>query len=223
LIVGTTGYIPYRSVVQIKDSDLSKELPINVVLKPLLVEEAKQNPEPAPKPPEPETPKPPVIETVVMKDLTIQSEPTNAKIYINGAATGFTTPNVIKLKPGTYLIQIMKEGYESTSRSVTFSRESSRQSIFLTLKAVPVIVFINSQPEGARIYLNNIYTGKNTPSSLSLSFGTHTIMVGKAGFEDQAINVTASPGVILKPILFSLKLKPSTNWRTQYWTNLYEN
>jgi serine/threonine protein phosphatase PrpC len=224
LIVGKEGYEPQRVVIQIKDTDLSKQHQYPLVLKPLESDVGSTIPEPPTNPIETKPTNPPVQEpTGVSSELTIQSDPTGAKIFINGEPTGLITPNVIKKKPGVYLVQVMKDGYESASRSVDLSGESSKQSIFFPLKALPVSLSVTSQPGGAKIYLDNIFTSLYTPSTLSLSLGSHTIMVGKAGFEEQSITITIKPGVIPQPISFILKRKLGTNNIINIWTLPYED
>jgi serine/threonine protein phosphatase PrpC len=222
LIIGKEGYEPYRQVIQIKDTDLTKQIRIDEILKP--IEKEPDTPKPPIEPIIPELPQPPTEKPVeVLNELTIQSEPTGAKIFVNGAATGLITPNVIKKKPGVYLIQLMKDGYESSSRSVDLSGEFSKQTIYLTLKALPVSLTVTSQPGGAKIYLDNNFTSLYTPATLSLSLGSHTIMVGKAGFEEQSITITVNPGIPLQPLSFVLKRKPGTNRIIDYWVIPYED
>jgi hypothetical protein len=209
-------------VIQIKDTDLTKQIRIDEILKP--IEKEPDTPKPPIEPVIPEPPQPPIEKPVeVLNELTIQSEPTGAKIFVNGAATGLITPNVIKKKPGVYLIQLMKDGYESSSRSVDLSGEFSKQTIYLTLKALPVSLTVTSQPGGAKIYLDNNFTSLYTPATLSLSLGSHTIMVGKAGFEEQSITITVNPGISLQPLSFVLKRKPGTNRIIDYWVIPYED
>lgn len=224
LIVGANGYEPYRQVIVIRESDLNKEIPVTLLLKPIDVIST-NNPNEKPSKPviTPEPTKPPESNLSTICDLIIQSDPSGAKIFINGSSIGLVTPNVYRIKPGSYLVQIIKEGYESSSRSVVLTSDSNKQTIFFTLKAKLVLLSVNSQPGGAKIYLNNAYTGKNTPATLSLTPGTYTIMAGKAGFDEQAITIIITPGESPKPILFTLKRKPSPNQRIDFLGNMYES
>jgi serine/threonine protein phosphatase PrpC len=224
LIVGKEGYETRRFVIQIKDTDLTKQLQYPLILTPVEKETGTTIPEPPTKPVEIQPSNPPDQPPIeIYSEIIIQSDPTGAKIYINGAATGLITPNVIKKKPGVYLVQVMKDGYDSASRSVDLSEGASKQSIFLKLSPLPVSLSVTSQPSGAKIYIDNIFTTLYTPATLSLTLGSHTIMINKAGFEEQAITITVKPSEPLQPLSFILKRKPGTNRTINYWGLPYEN
>lgn len=211
LIAGKNGYEPIRKVIAIRDMDINKTIDITLELKTIAQNTAPPPVVEPPKQPPVETNPPPIIPpsvpVVVQCELIVQSDPTGAKIFLNSQYTGFQTPNVLKVNPGTYAIQIMKDGYESASRTVLLSNDSNKQSVFIKLKPIPIVLTISSDPSGAKIYLDNIFTGKVTPNSISVGVGTHTITIAKAGFEEQAQIVTLSPGMKGQFFTFTLKLK----------------
>jgi serine/threonine protein kinase len=48
--------------------------------------------------------------------LTIVSEPSFSEIFVNGASTGKFTPYMLKLSPGSYKIELRREGYKSVEK-----------------------------------------------------------------------------------------------------------
>lgn len=224
LIIGKEGYEPVRQIIQIKESDLSKQLPLSITLKPSEKEVAKKPPVEPIKPIESSEQKPPIHKpSDGLDELAVFSVPSGAKILLNGNYTGLTTPNTLKIKKGKNNIQILKEGYESANQTIDSYGNGSKRTINLTLKFIPLKVSISSEPSGAKIYLNNIFTSLYTPAILSLSLGPYVITVGKAGFLEQSVSVTVSPGIIIKPISFSLQRKTGTNRYSDGWILPYEN
>jgi serine/threonine protein kinase len=49
-------------------------------------------------------------------ELTVVSEPSFAEIFINGESTGKYTPYLLKLIPGTYKIELRREGYRNSEQ-----------------------------------------------------------------------------------------------------------
>jgi len=204
LIVEKNGYESVRQVIMVKDTDLDSTLERKLSLKPIV--QNTPSPIETPKPPPSEI-LPPPIPPVIQYEIVVQSDPIGAKILLNSQNTGLLTPNVLKVNPGTYTILIVKDGYNNASRTVTLTQDSNKQTVFMKLLPIPVVVTISSEPSGAKIYLDNIYTGKVTPDTISVGFGTHTITVAKGGFEEQSQIVTTKPGMKSQFLSFVLKLK----------------
>lgn len=118
------------------------------------------------------------------------STPFDATIIINDKNYG-TTPNTIKdLLIGDYTLILEKQGYSTITKIITITENQTitiNESLHNGKK-----VSINSQPQGAAIYINGQNKG-TTPQTLVLGFGEHAIKLvnGKKTVE-QNISVSQS-------------------------------
>lgn len=78
-------------------------------------------------------PTPPNSE-LVYGNIQVYSEPPNASIYLNGFATGYKSPTLLNnLRPGSYLITLIKEGYLGSSNFVqVYPNQTAQLNIALT-------------------------------------------------------------------------------------------
>jgi hypothetical protein len=75
------------------------------------------------------------------------------------------------------------------------ARFQTPQTVAQTVNAAPSALTINSTPVGADIYLDQNFVG-NTPSTLTVLAGKHSISVRKAGYQDWARDMNLSGGSI---------------------------
>ena len=122
------------------------------------------------------------IETVVrppevpMQWLIIDTQPTDAEVYINDQPAGHT-PYQVELPVGHYTFRLNKELYLPDGGAVELTTDGGRKTISVTLKPNFGSLQLTSEPEGgARVMLNGIDMGKNTPCTLErVPAGEHTL------------------------------------------------
>ena len=150
--------------------------------------------------------------------ISVTSQPSNAKLYIDGNYTHHLTPSdetelkdvMALLTPGSHTIKAVRG---SASAEITTNITSGiNKDIFLTLSqpvmAVPgqpaaeqFTVNIDSTPSGAKLYIDGIYTHHLTPSDAKelrdvaylLGPGQHTIRCTKANLAGEKV-VTLTTG-----------------------------
>ena len=66
--------------------------------------------------------------------LSIDSRPTGAEIFINGKDSGKTPFKQINVKPGTYKVKIVKNGYLPFVTQITIKRNQTKNFVFPLLK-----------------------------------------------------------------------------------------
>ena len=66
--------------------------------------------------------------------LSIDSKPTGAEIFINGKGSGKTPFKQINIKPGTYKIKIVKDGYLPFVTQITIKENQTKNFVFPLLK-----------------------------------------------------------------------------------------
>jgi len=124
--------------------------------------------------------------------LEISSEPSGAKVYVDGSYEG-TTPLTLELSPGTYTVKLTKEEYENYTTTVTLGAGETK-SISATLKPAYGYLSVDSSPSGAGVYVDGSYAGKTPLNGYRISPGEHTVEVRRDGYEVYTKKVTINAG-----------------------------
>jgi len=126
-------------------------------------------------------------------NIAINSKPLQADIYLNGENTNKKSPSILrKLKVGNYKIELKKEGFAASSQTITVSENKTANADFSLQSGLEVT--INSQPQGATLYINGQSKGK-CPQTLSLNFGNHNIKLsGIAKHKETAHTINIQQG-----------------------------
>ena len=134
--------------------------------------------------------------------IDISSDPSGAKVYLDGNYTGETTPaNISKVALGNHTIKLTKFGYFNATENVSVS-VGRTPPVDVNLTGYGSLS-IDSDPYGARVYLDGNYTGV-TPLYLDkLDEGNHSIRLTKRSYKDvtQEIHVSAGNTIsVSKPL-----------------------
>lgn len=130
--------------------------------------------------------------------LSVSADPEeNLFIFINGVYSGKKTPAALSLLPDSYEVSLIKKGFISEPFMVTLDEGASVPLI------IPVSeieeeeeeintsqVSISSNPQGAYIFLNGVYTGKKTPTLFNLEFGDYELLLEKSGFISDRVMIS---------------------------------
>jgi len=128
--------------------------------------------------------------------LKITSNPSGAKVYINGDYKGIT-PLTLDLAPGTYTVKLTKDEYEDYTKTVEVNPgETTTLSATLTPKFGYLTVY--SSPSDAEVYVDGDYVGKTPLEDYKLSTGDHSVVVKKNDYQDYRTTVTIEPGKTTK-------------------------
>jgi serine/threonine protein kinase len=112
----------------------------------------------------------------------IQSDPSNAEIWMNNIYRGNTPKKVTNLRPGDYRIKISKEDFEDTIKSITLNGKSSPE-LMIPLIASTGNLQIVTVPESANVILDGKKLSQLTPTSLNeIPVGEHQIEINKKGY-----------------------------------------
>ncbi|MEI6753329.1 MAG: PEGA domain-containing protein [Paludibacter sp.] len=136
--------------------------------------------------------------------LIINSEPSDADVYINNQAVG-KTPYQNELPVGKYSWRIQKDLYINEAGVVELVKGGEKQRIDVNLKLNFGYLDITSLPEsGATVKLNGIPTGQKTPCKLeNIPVGEHTLSVNLDMYEPASQRFSLGVGET-KPIVFNL-------------------
>ena len=130
--------------------------------------------------------------------IMINSVPSGAEIFIDGARTGNTTPSPVSgLSEGSHLIMVSKTGYKPLQREISIPRArdlSTGETLSFVLETYPCgSLQVESSPVGAAIYLDGIATGEKTPCTFSgIPIGVHELSL-KSGETVRTRDITVRP------------------------------
>lgn len=147
--------------------------------------------------------------------LNIISEPPGAAILVNGITTGKITPATLEdLGLQTeYRITVSKPNYQNFEQPITLASPNP-QTIMATLELVPALLqgslVVETEPAGAKIFLNNKDTGKVTPAKVEdLAVGEgYTLRLEKNDFKivEKEIEIASIQPVNVSEKLAALEL-----------------
>jgi hypothetical protein len=134
--------------------------------------------------------------------INISSHPSGAKVYLDGNDTRETTPkNNCRVAVGNHTIKLTKFGYFNATENVSVS-VGRTPPVDVNLTGYGSLS-IDSDPSGARVYLDGNYT-EVTPLYLDkLDEGNHSIRLTKQSYKDvtQEIHVSAGNTIaVSKPL-----------------------
>ncbi len=112
--------------------------------------------------------------------ISVKSVPEAAEIYVNGIYKGLTPKTLYQLKPGRYELLLRKDGYYDLKKNL-FLRKKQRFSLKVELEEKLLSLMVQSEPQGASVFLDGDFKGK-TPLNLGgLYSGEHRLRVEKEG------------------------------------------
>lgn len=132
-------------------------------------------------------------ETIITGSLDVKSTPSGAKIYVDNTYQETDTPCVVDNIPeGEYTVKLELEGYEIEYEQVVVDYN---EVMYVDISLTAVIedtgsINIMSDPIGANIYLNDVYTGMETPAVLlNVQLGHHLVTLKKDGYDNNINSV----------------------------------
>jgi len=136
--------------------------------------------------------------------INVKSTPGGAKIYLDEANTGKSTPATLtKVAAGTHTVKVTKTGYDAEEQTATVTANHTTNVTF-TLEGYGSIK-VTSTPGAAKVYLDGADSGKKTPCTLThVVKGSHTVRVVKTSYESQEKSVSVNAGKTAN-VAFTLK------------------
>lgn len=142
------------------------------------------------------------------RGLFITSTPAGADIFINGAKQSGQTPATLPLAQGQYDLVIRLQGYQAYAGHVVV-RDNQQTTINAQLQEKSQVhvawAQVQSNPEGAEIFIDGVPTGEITPARVQIPTGPHIIALQLKNFWIAKRGVEASEGgtVLVKEELHS--------------------
>jgi len=133
-----------------------------------------------------------VTESAGQGSIKVETQPNNAKIYVNQVFEG-NSPINLKFTPGVYTVVAKKNGFKNQQESVRV-RADRNISLNLIMDRSGGSIFIRSSPENAKIYLNNVFEDYAPNTISGLKAGNYIITVKLDGYQDFAKTIYLSEG-----------------------------
>jgi serine/threonine protein kinase len=150
-----------------------------------------------------------------MGSIVIDSKPSGAQVFIDGANTGNVTPCTIEeISTGRHSIKVSKRGYQTAQLARTVkSGQATSISVNLAKQGTEIVrassrssyFKINVDP-WAKIYIDGKYI-ETTPiaKAIKVTAGNHTVRLDNPGFEPWQKRINFKPG---QTVSMDIKLNP---------------
>ena len=107
--------------------------------------------------------------------LVVQSNPSGAKIFLDGKALGKTPRELPQIKAGEHVLELQRSGFAPTREDVILGVDESRKVVSVTLQRKGVVK-VSSVPAGAEVFIDGQKAGR-TPGRLMLLPGPHALQL----------------------------------------------
>lgn len=124
--------------------------------------------------------------------LQLDSEPSQARLFLNGRDIGYTPFNA-ELDEGRYEVKIEKEGFVALESFIIVTRDQQTRKTF-ALAGLPGSITVNSDPAGASVFLDGELIGVTPLERADVPSGVRKITVGKDGFDSSEGTVEVAAG-----------------------------
>lgn len=116
-------------------------------------------------------------------NLTFDNPADSSGVFLNGAFMGLGSWSGI-VAAATYLLEVKKEGFVTYSTTVTLESDSAEQTITIPeLEPVKGQIMANSNPSGAKVYMDGILLGRSPVLIENLEAGTYTFDFRQRGYK----------------------------------------
>ncbi len=129
--------------------------------------------------------------------LSVNSNPSGARVFLDNQYKGDTPLNLKDVPVGQYSIKLELPGYEEWNSSVAvLPILTVKITADLVPQAKPAFgsIAVNSNPQGARVYLDNAYKGQTPVNLRDIPVGRHAIKIVLPDYQEwnSEIAVTTS-------------------------------
>lgn len=140
--------------------------------------------------------KPHVVDATLLSDsgtLRLTSEPTGARVLINGVEKGITPCCLERIREGEHTLSLRLEGHKPITHTLTLAAGETVPLNF-RLERLPAGLTVTTLPEGARVYVDGTYRGDSDLTLTDLPAGSHTLRVELPGYAQETRQVTLASG-----------------------------
>ncbi len=152
----------------------------------------------------------------LVSDLNLGSTPPGAAIFLDGMDTGLVTPALLEaVVAGNHEVRLEKTGFQTVSKTMSAAPKQVADWTPKLTKLVPArkktrtltersqkkekipqmgTLVVDSQPEGAEIFIDEVATAEVTPAAFpELAVGQHSVRLARAGYNDVSTQIEIEP------------------------------
>lgn len=124
--------------------------------------------------------------------LIIDSDPSDAEVFLDGQLYGRTPLTVKELSPGTYDLRIKKEPFKDFVEKVECPALGYKE-VFGVLSGKYALLNMESSVSGAEVFMGDSLLGKTPLENVHIPLGRHTITVKSKDYLDWRAQISAAP------------------------------
>ncbi len=121
--------------------------------------------------------------------LRVTSAPPGAEVLLNGVPRGRTPLVLERIPDGDCVVALRAEGFAPFEQPIRL-RAGDDETISVTLQPLPATLRVVSMPEGARVYLDNQFSGETPLDLADLAPGSYRVRVELPAHDPMARTVT---------------------------------
>ncbi len=164
------------------------------------------------------------VNTALPAQVTVNSDPSDAEIRINGQLKGKTPLNITDMAPGNYSVHIKKDGFEEYNDKIKLT--SGQNDVFLAeLSPLAGGINLTTEPPSARILLDGKEVSKSkTPVKLDkIPIGKHKIEIQKKGYASVTKEIEIKQDEITETNIQLVQLDGKLSIQVRPWGSIYIN
>ncbi|HEX4406548.1 MAG TPA: PEGA domain-containing protein [Polyangia bacterium] len=130
----------------------------------------------------------------LLADVTIVVRPADAAVVVDGRAVTLGIEGIVKLSPGTHVVEASARGYTGDKRALTVVA-GTPQTLSLVLAEIPhtARIKIAATQLGARVAIDGKDVG-SSPVEVELAVGGHQVEVSAPGYAPDRSELTVAAG-----------------------------
>lgn len=139
--------------------------------------------------------------------LSVTSNPSSAKVFVDGEYKGETPKFIDKILIGNHVVSVRKENFKTEEQSVVVIKDSVEQVEFQLKDFARFTIYTN--PRSASIYIDGSYKG-TSPFSFESASGSYNVKIVKQKYRtiDKRIDLKSSN----PDVKFELKRQYQDSW-----------
>jgi serine/threonine protein kinase len=157
--------------------------------------------------------------TLVFGSAYVNSDPTQASIFLDNNDLNMNTPATIdSIAGGDHALEIRKEGYQPYAQNIRVEQGDTLRVNARLIREIPSVltgsIVISSQPGGARVSIDGVYAGLQTPCTIErVPAGQHNIQLKKNGYETAELTRDVRAGQTTRASVNLTKTRPKEERR----------
>lgn len=129
--------------------------------------------------------------------ISVRTDPEGASVTVNGVDRGLSPLELEDVPKGRATVQLKKDGFRLEKRELSI-RAGDHQTLSVALEPLPGTLYLISDPEGARFYLDDEARGTGPVTISGLKPGEYTVRVEKQGYAVESRKVKIDNGKSLR-------------------------